>query len=151
MYFVNRKQMTETLAYMTDILQIVKQQSQWNTPLEKLALERSTHVIIEALIDVGNRLIDGFIMRDPGSYDDIFNILTDENVIEEDEAKTIKNIVAARKELIRHYEKVDHQMLLSRLKNAMPVLEKFPRQVKAYLDEEMGPVSAFSPLEDGTD
>ncbi|GAA3319942.1 hypothetical protein GCM10020331_028930 [Ectobacillus funiculus] len=29
-------------------------------------------------LDVGNAIIDGFIMRDPGSYEDIIDILVDE-------------------------------------------------------------------------
>ena len=33
------------------------------------------------MMDVGNLMIDGFIMRDPGSYEDIIDILIDEKVI----------------------------------------------------------------------
>ena len=49
---------------------------------EKLALERVNYLLIESIIDVGNSMIDGFIMRDPGSYEDIIDILVDEKVME---------------------------------------------------------------------
>ena len=37
--------------------------------------------VIESIIDVGNTMIDGFIMRDPGGYEDIIDIMEDEKVI----------------------------------------------------------------------
>lgn len=55
--------------------------SSWNTEIEKKALERIVHLLIENVLDVGNAMIDGFIMRDPGSYDDIIDILVDEKVV----------------------------------------------------------------------
>lgn len=35
-------------------------------------------------------MIDGFIMRDPGSYDDIMDILVDEKVVTEKEGDELK-------------------------------------------------------------
>ena len=35
---------------------------------------------MESMMDVGNLMIDGFIMRDPGSYEDIIDILVDEKL-----------------------------------------------------------------------
>lgn len=36
-------------------------------------------------------MIDGFIMRDPGSYDDIMDILVDEKVVTEKRVMSSKN------------------------------------------------------------
>ena len=44
-------------------------------------------------------MIDGFIMRDPGSYDDIFDILEDEKVITEEMCGSFKNVIQLRKNL----------------------------------------------------
>ena len=49
----------------------------------QLALERMVQISIDSVLDVGNAMIDGFIMRDPGSYEDIIDILLDEKVITE--------------------------------------------------------------------
>lgn len=57
---------------------------------EKLALERLVQLLIESIIDVGNMMIDGFIMRDPGSYEDIIDILEDEKVIPQSESSAYK-------------------------------------------------------------
>ncbi|MCG6197821.1 DUF86 domain-containing protein, partial [Anoxybacillus sp. LAT_38] len=57
------------------------------------AMERALHLSIEAVIDVGNALIDGFIMRDPGSYSDIVEILRDERVISDEQARVLTDVV----------------------------------------------------------
>lgn len=42
-------------------------------------------------------MIDGFIMRDPGSYDDIMDILVDEKVVTEEEGTHLKQFISYRK------------------------------------------------------
>jgi uncharacterized protein YutE (UPF0331/DUF86 family) len=88
-------------------------------------------------------MIDGFIMRDPGSYEDIIDILTDEKVITEDDAKGLKVIIQYRKSLVQNYMNVSHQELLENLKEHLPALEAYPNAVREYLRNELGPVSAF--------
>lgn len=88
MYFVDRSKIEATLKHIDALLEEVKHINLTNRT-EELALERAVHMIIESILDVGNMMIDGFIMRDPGSYHDIIDILIDEKVIEAaDEAAT---------------------------------------------------------------
>lgn len=145
MYFVDRKTISQTLDYIETCIETFEANSEWDTRLNKLALERLAHVLIEAVIDVGNQMIDGFIMRDPGSYDDILDILCDEKVITDNDGKALKTLVDVRKELVRSYASVDHGALLKLLRNGLPALRAFPAAVRRYLDEELGPVSAFLP------
>ena len=60
-------------------------------PFRKKALERIVHLLVECILDTGNDMIDGFIMRDPGSYDDIMDILVDEKVVPTEEGTHLKN------------------------------------------------------------
>ena len=85
MYFVDRSKIEETLKFFDTLLTEVTQ-SAYQSTLEKLGLERLAHMLVESIIDVGNMMIDGFIMRDPGSYEDIIDILVDEKVLPEDES-----------------------------------------------------------------
>jgi len=94
MYFVDRKKMEERLGCMEQMLAYYKTRDSWDEPFERLALERIAHVIIEAILDVGNAMIDGFIMRDPGSYNDIIDILADEQVIAPADAEQLKAFIA---------------------------------------------------------
>ncbi|HET7657697.1 MAG TPA: DUF86 domain-containing protein [Bacillales bacterium] len=144
MYFVDRQQIETLLIYMEKELAFFKQHDSWNEEVDKLALERLVHVLIESVIDVGNQIIDGFIMRDPGSYADIIDILNDEAVISNEEAASLASLIEVRKELVRSYSTVDHDRLLKVVTDQLPALKDFPAAVRRYLNEELGPVSAFS-------
>ncbi len=144
MYFVDRRKIEEHLVYIDDGVNLFKK-SEFQKPLEKLALERLHHVFIESMIDVGNNIIDGFIMRDPGSYEDIIEILADEKVIPFDCANDLKQIVMMRKSLMQAYVTMDHAILEKNLKGNLSALEGFSSYVRTYLNEELGAVSAFLP------
>jgi uncharacterized protein YutE (UPF0331/DUF86 family) len=143
MYFVDREKIEEILVYMNDQLSIVNNQSLWESMTQKLALERIGHTLIESVLDVGNSMIDGFIMRDPGSYEDIIDILLDEKVIDGSMSGDLKRLIEQRKVLVQEYTKVDHGDLLHILNDVHSTLEQFPTKVRSYLENELGPVSAF--------
>jgi uncharacterized protein YutE (UPF0331/DUF86 family) len=147
MYFVDRKKIEEHLSYIEECLAVFQERTSWKTTLEKLALERLAQGVIEAMIDVGNGMIDGFIMRDPGSYEDIIDILLDENVINVNEANQLKKVIAYRKILVQSYTAIDSKRLSELMANSYEAVSLFPTQIRRYLDEELGPVSAFMPTE----
>ncbi|MBS4208530.1 DUF86 domain-containing protein [Bacillus sp. FJAT-50079] len=143
MYFVDRQKMEETLTFMENQLSIIKKHRTWESELEQLALERLAHTVIEAILDTGNAMIDGFIMRDPGSYEDIVDILLDEKVITDQLSVALKELILYRKMLVQQYVQVDHLALQQLLSEKMPVIEQFPDRVRTYLTNELGPISAF--------
>nr|WP_041808375.1 DUF86 domain-containing protein [Evansella cellulosilytica] len=145
MYFVDRELLGERLEYYKQLLTFFSEKESWNALEEKLALERVIHMSIETMIDVGNQMIDGFIMRDPGSYDDVIDILIDERVIEASDGKSLKRVIQLRKQLLQEYTVIDHNMLINIMKEELKVLITFPQKVRAYLENELGPVSAFLP------
>ncbi|MBB6453443.1 uncharacterized protein YutE (UPF0331/DUF86 family) [Salirhabdus euzebyi] len=146
MYFIDRNKLEQYLLYMDGILQQV-QHHQFETLIEKMGLERMAQVIVESMIDVGNMMIDGFIMRDPGSYEDIIDILVDEKVLPNEESNGYKEIFQLRKMLVQQYMDVNHDQLLETLKRNDSSLEMFSTRIRKYLKEELGPVSAFSNTE----
>ncbi|MEK3887764.1 DUF86 domain-containing protein [Bacillus sp. FSL K6-3431] len=143
MYFVDRDKIEEILIYMEKQLELIKNNKTWDSELEKLALERLATTLIEAVLDTGNAMIDGFIMRDPGSYEDIVDILMDEKVINAELESVLKAIISYRKMLVQQYTNVEHQVLLDVLTTKMNMLEQFPTCIRTYLVNELGPVSAF--------
>lgn len=143
MYFVDREKIEATLSFIDEQLLLLKNNQSWETKLEKAALERICQTVIEGMLDVGNGMIDGFIMRDPGSYEDIIDILEDEKVITPEMSSGFKKVIQLRKNLVQEYIKVDHGTLLSVFQEQMGHLEKFSSHVKEYLNNELGPVSAF--------
>lgn len=146
MYFVDRKKINMTLTYMTSLLEMLETSANSTVDeFEKLALERIAQNIIESMIDVGNSMIDGFIMRDPGSYEDIIDILTDEKVISVEMDAPLKEVIELRKMLVRDFMKVDHGKVQTILQTNFQALRQFPLSIEHYLTHELGPVSAFLP------
>src|SRR5690625_307629 len=143
MYFVDREKIEQILQYIDELLYEFHQHS-FNSSLEKLGLERMVHMLIESTLDVGNMMIDGFIMRDPGSYEDIIDILVDEKVLPERDAEAYKKVIRLRNHVIRDYVSVDHNELNETLAINWHILKQFSSYIKAYLDNELGVAHAFS-------
>lgn len=143
MYFVNREKIEEILTYMEKIQKEVAEKK-FESFSDRLLLERMTHLNIEAIIDVGNMMIDGFIMRDPGSYEDIIDILTDEKVLPLEEQDAYKHFIQMRKMVVQQYTNVDHHQLTQVWKKQWSSITAFPDRIRYYLENELGPVSAFT-------
>ncbi len=143
MYFVDREKIEEILVYLEKQLSLLGKHTALHSDIEKLALERLSHMVIEAVLDVGNAMIDGFIMRDPGSYEDIIDILEDEKVIDHEMAISYKKVIAYRKPLVQSYTGIQHDELNMSFQLELAQLKKFPTAVRDYLMKELGPVSAF--------
>lgn len=144
MYFVDRDKLEKTLVFLEKQISLFSSQDQWSTAIEKSALERITHLMIEAVLDVGNDMIDGFIMRDPGSYEDIIEILMDENVVASETGKSLKVLIQNRKVLVQLYTEIDHKELQNQFSSQINALALFPKNVRDYLANQLGPVSAFN-------
>ncbi|MFT4412947.1 DUF86 domain-containing protein [Fredinandcohnia humi] len=143
MYFVDRDKIEKTLHFFEMNMELLESQSTWTSTLEKKALERIVQLLIESILDVGNSMIDGFIMRDPGSYDDIIDILEDEKVVTKDQANGLKEIIRYRKVLVQDYLDIEHQKLNEIVKKNKTSLSLFPQAIRTYIENELGPVSAF--------
>jgi len=142
-YFVDREKIEATLLYLEGQINLFQGQKDWSTPLEKTALERLGQMMIESVLDVGNAMIDGFIMRDPGSYEDIIDILIDEKVIPLQTGESLKILIQYRKVLVQDYIEIDHREIQDQFSKHLPELVNFSANVRHYLTNELGPVSAF--------
>ena len=143
MYFVDREKIEATLIYLEELIHLFSLQKNWSSSLEKAALERLNHMMIESVLDVGNAMIDGFIMRDPGSYEDIIDILVDEKVITAVTGESLKILIHYRKKLVQDYISIDHIELKELFSAYLHELVTFAANVREYLANELGPVSAF--------
>ncbi|PFN07902.1 DUF86 domain-containing protein [Bacillus cereus] len=143
MYFVDRKKIEQMLTCLEQAVDTFQEKQQYETPFEYYALERMSHLIMDCILDVGNAMIDGFIMRDPGSYEDIIDILMDEKVISDEEGKGIKEVILLRKMLMQDYIQMNHEELYTTIHRQIAVVQKYPANIRRYLEKELGPVSAF--------
>lgn len=142
MYQVNVEKIEQHLSYFEQVLTAITpvihtEKGMQMDRLTELALERTLHIALETVADVGNYLIDGFIMRDPGSYEDIVDILEDETVIEAGMAETLRTVVNMRKKLITHYTSVNSGEVYTILQTHFSHLQQFPINVRDYLKREL--------------
>src|SRR5690625_4397284 len=137
MYFVDRQEIGDTLVYIEELLVSFKGHSSYHTTIEKYSLERITHMLIESILDVGRMMIDGFVMRDPGSYEDIIDILADEKVIPDEDEEAYKALIRLRKMVVIDYLTIEHDVLYETLNEHKDTLLTFPNYVRKYLKEEL--------------
>ena len=143
MYFVDRQKIEKNLTYLEKHIQLFQESQQWDSEYSKLSLERIAHVMMDCILDVGNALIDGFMMRDPGSYEDIVDILLDEKVITKEMEEQFKQILPLRRMIVQEYLTIDHEQIYQVLHKNLPAVAAYPQAVRKYLVDALGPVSAF--------
>jgi uncharacterized protein YutE (UPF0331/DUF86 family) len=143
MYFVDRQKIEQILRYLEQQLSRFEDTAVWDHELAKPALERIIQTSLDAVLDVGNAMIDGFIMRDPGSFEDIIDILLDENVIDKSIAAQFKQVLPLRKMLVQDYISIPHGELLHTFTENIEAFKAYPNLIREYLTNELGPVSAF--------
>lgn len=143
MYDVNTERIDQVLAHMSrmlDVLDKLKERGAEAVLADEVAvaaMERALHLSVEAIIDVGNVLIDGFIMRDPGSYSDIVEILRDEQVIDGEQAQLLTRVAEFRKHLVIEYTSVPVAHMYSLVAESLGTLRQFDHAVRTYLEKEL--------------
>jgi uncharacterized protein YutE (UPF0331/DUF86 family) len=143
MYDVNTGRIEEVLTHMDRMLRLLRRITEReNEAIESdevavAAMERALHLCIEGIADVGNALIDGFIMRDPGSYTDIVEILRDETVLDDRQAKQLTAVVDFRKQLVNQYTNVPVADMIQLVRQSLEWLEMFAPAVRNYIQKEL--------------
>lgn len=139
MYYVNQEQIERRLNAIPEIADGLRQVTgSWDGGLVLgLVQERALHLAIEVVTDVGSYLIDGFIMRDASSYEDIMDIIHEEKVMSNEVHAILIELVRLRKPLVQDY--YDWQRhVLHPLSSVLPdILEQFALNVRAYLKQEL--------------
>jgi uncharacterized protein YutE (UPF0331/DUF86 family) len=107
------------------------------TLIQGLAQERALHLAAEIATDVGHTLIDGFIMRDASSYEDIIEIIAEEGVITGQVAAPLRSLVLLRKSLVQDYDRWPRRELHPLTIELPKLLIAFSEQVNTYLRKEL--------------
>ncbi|SDX52659.1 Uncharacterized conserved protein YutE, UPF0331/DUF86 family [Marininema mesophilum] len=139
-YEVDTQRIDKQLVYLarcSNVLEATKIPMDEQDEIAFFAVSRALHIAIECVIDAGDALIDGFIMRDPGGYSDIIDILEDEKVIPQEGAIRLKELIRVRERLVRRYVEIDIRELSQELKG-VAVFGKCVTWIRSYLQQELG-------------
>lgn len=139
MYYVNVDQIRlrlESIPAVAETLSLLAEQ--WNgSLLEGMAQERALHLAIESVTDVGSFLIDGFIMRDASSYEDLIGIITEEKVLPQELGASLLALVSLRKPLVQEYYEWPRTELHALTPELPALLLQFKSAVEQYLAQEL--------------
>ncbi|MEK0312842.1 DUF86 domain-containing protein [Cohnella sp. 56] len=141
MYYVNRQAIASRLRCIPELAEAsARLAGEWKGELlQGLAQERCLHLALEIVTDIGSFLIDGFMMRDAGSYEDIVGVIAGENVIDEQAAGRLRALVALRRPLVQDYDLWQRPQLHPLTGELPALLTAFSESVKAYLRTELDP------------
>jgi len=138
-YYVNQEQISIRLAVipaLTDTMNML-QQNWTGSAIERLAQERALHIAIEVVTDVGSYLIDGFLMRDASSYEDIVEITAGEGVYPDGMKEVLLELVRLRRPLVQEYYEWQSGELHPLVKQLPQLLNDFKAAVEQYLASEL--------------
>lgn len=138
MYFVDKDKLTQKLTYLQTLTDDF-QESKNN----QYAFERIAQMLIESSVDIGNMIIDAFILRDPGNYKDVIDILELENVITKETQQAINKTVDIRKQFTYDYTTLDIETIVPMFDEALPYYKQFILEVTTFLQQENVQVTAF--------
>jgi len=140
MYYVNREQIAERLAAVPAVAEAVETiAADWTGTLQQgLVQERCLHLGIEIVTDVGSSLIDGFIMRDASSHEDIIEIVGEEGAYARELLEPLLELVRLRKPLVQDYYRWPREELHPMTPRLAGMLRQFKQDVEAYLLRELG-------------
>ncbi|MBN2983131.1 MULTISPECIES: DUF86 domain-containing protein [Cohnella] len=141
MYYVNRKGIESRLACIPELAEAIRELSgSWSgSTVQGLAQERVLHLALEIATDVGNALIDGFMMRDASSYEDIIEVIAGEGVISGTLAEFLRSLVGLRKPLVQDYDSWPRHKLHPLARELPEQMLAFAEEIKTYLRRELDP------------
>jgi len=142
-YFVDREQIEQRQTYIRTFLiqasDTVERDAEHLDPLVlRLSRERVLHLAIEAVTDIGSLMIDGFVMRDASSYEDIIEVLQGEEVFDRSTGAELFELVKLRRLLVQRYDEVDERLLAAWGPKMSQLLSVFADSIEQYLKRELG-------------
>lgn len=139
MYYVNQEQIQHRLDAIPEIVQgLTEAAGSWDGGVVLgMVQERALHLAIEIVTDVGSYLIDGFIMRDASSYEDIMEINHEEKVFDAETYDVLLKLVTLRKPLVQEYYTWNRSELHPLTPVLPDILNKFAVQVREYIQQEL--------------
>ncbi len=142
MYYIDQKQIEERLQFILYIVKSIEHLgTNWDeekNTIQVLAQERLLHLSIETITDIGSFLIDGLMMREASSYEDIIEVLFTEKVFNLNIYDVFMPLVKLRKPLVQEYITFPRDQNIHLILLALPeALTEFSLDVSNYLSKEL--------------
>ncbi|MEG1255409.1 DUF86 domain-containing protein [Clostridium sp.] len=114
----------EYIGFLKDVKKYTEEEY-INSPLIYGSSERFLHLSIECVMDIGNHLISDLRLRRPESNRDIFIILNENGIIDENLKGNLSNMAGFRNILVHDYMKLDRGIVYDIINNNLKDIEEF--------------------------
>ncbi len=94
--------------------------------------ERNLQLAAQICIDIGNHIISDEGFRPPAGYGEIFQVLKEEGIIDEELAETMRKIAGIRNILVHDYLKVDSNIVYTTLQKLVD-FKTFARLIGEFI------------------
>jgi uncharacterized protein YutE (UPF0331/DUF86 family) len=91
----------------------------------KAFVERYLHLAIEEVIDIANHLVSFYRWREPTGYRDLFTILKEHGITDEEHLSAFQNMASFRNMLVHRYETIDDELVFGIFKKRLDDFELF--------------------------
>ncbi len=98
------------------------------------AVERYLYLLCQTVIDFGETIISHFNLRKPGSYKEIFEILSENNLIRPQLSLKMQQLAGFRNLLAHSYGKIDFEKLYQILTKDIDEINVFLKEIKPKIN-----------------
>ena len=99
-------------------------------------VERSLHVMIEAVIDVGQHIISDEKLREPESYRDVFTILAENKIIKTEDLPIYMKMASFRNLIVHYYERIDDEVVYGIFQKHLGDFDLFVSEIIEFLKKK---------------
>lgn len=97
-------------------------------------VERYLHLAIEEVMDISNHIISFYQWREPESFRDIFQVLSENGVIPEQALHSFQNMASFRNMLVHRYERIEDEVVFGIFKKRLSDFYYFIDVIKSWLE-----------------
>ena len=97
------------------------------------ASERFLHLAIECVLDISNHAISDMRFRKPSSNKDIFQVLLENKIINEELKTNLSNMAGFRNILVHDYVRLDREVVYDVIMNNLKDIEDFMKVISEYI------------------
>lgn len=98
-------------------------------------VERSLHIMVEAVIDVGQHIISDEKLREPTSYRDTFAVLAENKIINIENLKIYEKMAAFRNLIVHYYERIDDEVVFGIFQRNLKDFDLFVDEIIQFLSK----------------
>ncbi|MEG0307543.1 MAG: DUF86 domain-containing protein [Clostridium sp.] len=124
--------LNEYIGFLKDVKNYTEEEY-IKSPLIYGSSERFLHLSIECVMDIGNHLVSDLRLRRPESNRDIFIVLNENGIIDENLKGNLSNMAGFRNILVHDYMKLDRGIVYNIINNNLKDIEEFIIVAASYI------------------